>query len=147
MEKSCRRLLTLRIRWPTVISWFPSRSGWAALRGPPSTRSHPGTVRGTPASYKGISAASPSRGSLLLLPSRPRSLFRPWTRPRPTWPGWACCCCWLAAAGCPSAGALRRGCLSPDSPPARLGRGRSTEGSTRRRWREAAEDRASTSVG
>lgn len=109
-------LLTLRIRWPTVISWFPSGWEWAGLCGPRSTRSHPGTVQGTQVSYMGISAVARNQGCPLR-----RSYHRPWSHPwtqlQRTWPGWACWRC--VAAGCPSAGARRRGSLSPDSPPAR----------------------------
>ena len=110
------RLLTQRIRWPTVISWFPSGWGWAGLCGPRSTRSRPKTVQETGVWCRGISAAARSQ----CCPSRqrrPRPWFHPWTRPRRTWPGWAYW--WRVAAGRPSAGARRRGSLSPDCPPAR----------------------------
>lgn len=109
-------LLTRRIRWPTVISWFPSGWGWAALCGPPSTRFHLRIVRGTGVSYTGILAASREHRCPHLR-SRRRPWCHPWTRPRRTWPVSACW--WRVWAVCPLAGARRRGSLSPDCPPAR----------------------------
>lgn len=109
-------LLTRRSRWPTVVSSSPSGWGWAARRGPPSIRSHPGTARETAASCRGISVEARRRGCRFRR-SRHRPWCRPWSRLRRTWPGWAC---WRRdAAERPSVGARHRGSLCPDAPPAR----------------------------
>lgn len=79
-EMCANRLLTPHSRWPTAAAASPSGWGSAARCGPPSTRSHPPRVPGTPAGCTGISAADPSRDGhrRTRRPSR-----RPWNSPPP----------------------------------------------------------------